>query len=177
MAATPRATAIRLRVAADGSLHQIHVDWTTGSGGGTAVYHQDGFQAGALASLAATDSWQGDGATTAFTTRQAVYGGTAGIISAGVDGQPQTYTAAANADGTVTVTLATAPADLARVTVGYSTGAGFANAGGDLASVLSLTQGSGTVWGAGGAATAHQHVKDYLQALLEWAAARLAADL
>jgi hypothetical protein len=172
--------AIRAMFGPGGANPSCHIDYTildangNNVGGGTHSLYQTGPQA--------TDQFVTDGKTTAFTTTQAPFGGEDPTVTLG--GQPITsgVTFAANANGTITATFATAPAAATgtqpNLQLTYPTGPSLTNSAGDLVSALGLTGGTGTVYTGGGGKllTAHSKVVDLAALLLEWAQTRVVGD-
>lgn len=176
-----RVNAIRAQFGPGGTNPAAHIDWslvnsTTGEAvaGGTHSLYQSGPQA--------TDPFTTDGKTTAFTTTQAPFGGEDPAVTLG--GQPITsgVTFAADANGTITATFATAPAAATgtqpNLQLTYPTGPSLTNSAGDLVSALGLTGGTGTVYtgGNGTLLTAHSKVTDLAGLLLQWAGVRVVGD-
>ncbi|MDE3095768.1 MAG: hypothetical protein KGK07_07190 [Chloroflexota bacterium] len=126
-------SALRLHFDPSGALVALHIDHhllASGAviGGNTRSLTPDG--------PTAADAFAGDDKTVAFTTRQPPYAG--GMFAVRVAGAPVTagWTQAANANGSVTVTFATAPATGQRVEIVYAIGPGIHGTGGDLSGAL-----------------------------------------
>lgn len=132
------------------------------------------------------DNFTGDGKTTTFTTSQAPYAGTLLNVQINSVTQSPGYTTAVNADGTIAVTFAVAPAGpdettnpptpAERVTVVYSTGPGLWNEAADMTKALGLAQATGTLFSSASHASAHKMVADVAATIQAWAIARVHSD-
>lgn len=179
LTATVRLNAIRIMFAQDGT-PTVHIDYAllsgkTRIGGDTHTLQNVG--------PAQTDPFTTDGTTTAWTTKAAPYGGTDPTIT--LNGQPVTsgVTWTTNANGTMTVTFATAPAASTSSQPNgqftYPIGPSLTNAAGDLVSVLGLSdQSQGTIFQDAGKtiSTSHKDISELSSLVVGWAKARVIAD-
>jgi len=177
---------IRLYLDAAGNLTSVGVDWALSAPGAPPLV---GDTYRVLSENLRVERWLADGKTVTFTTPDPVYGGASGVGAVAVDGvtvAPSEYTVDAHADGTVSITFATAPPAPAATAAGVQpknvavvcqSGPSLSNAAGDIVGTLGLAAGEGTVYeAAGGPSTSHRQVSHVASLLRAWAAARVAAD-